>query len=105
MANIREFVQWLGVCGIIWGFGYINQKFKLSGLVHAPRWLRWLCGVPRRDNYLSPSATAIQVWAYLVPILIVCVSEITPIKLRLLLFMIATVLIWVIVSLLMRIFL
>lgn len=87
-------------CAIFWGIGYIAQRFETRSLVHAPRWLQLLCLAPRRDGYLSPLPTAMQLVAYTSPLLALSMGIWLPEGLRLPVFFVAFAGSLVVVSLL-----
>lgn len=76
-------------CAIFWGIGYIAQRFEARSLVYAPRWLQLLCLVPRGDGCLSPLPTAMQLVAYVTPLLALGTGIWLPEGLRLPVFFVA----------------
>jgi len=103
--SLRQAVSVLTMCLIFWGAGYVSQKFEYRGLVCAPRWLQYLCVVPRRDGRLSPVGTALQLWAYSIPLLLFATRVWAPQDLRLILFWSASVGVVAVITILMRVLL
>ena len=61
----------------IWLVGYLGQRFALTRYP-APKWLVRLCLVKREDDRLAPGATAFQLLAYELLLLLLFILTFVP---------------------------